>query len=33
MGIQANFWSEYVITPEFLEYLMMPRLSAVAEAA
>ncbi len=33
LGVQANFWSEYVITPEFLEYLIMPRLSAVAEAA
>ena len=33
MGVQANFWSEYVSTPEFLEYLMMPRLAAVAEAA
>lgn len=32
LGVQANFWSEYVITPEFLEYLMMPRLAAVAEA-
>ncbi|MCH5319908.1 MAG: beta-N-acetylhexosaminidase [Paramuribaculum sp.] len=32
MGVQANFWSEYVITPEFLEYLMLPRLVAVAEA-
>ncbi len=33
MGVQANFWSEWVATPEFLEYLMMPRLAAVAEAA
>ena len=33
MGIQANFWSEFVSEPEFLEYLMMPRLAAVAEAA
>ncbi len=32
MGVQANFWSEYVITPEFLEYLILPRLTAVAEA-
>lgn len=32
MGVQANFWSEYVITPEHLEYLMLPRLAAVAEA-
>ncbi len=31
-GVQANFWSEYVETPEVLEYLMMPRLAAVAEA-
>lgn len=33
LGVQANFWSEYVDTPDFLEYLMMPRLAAVAEAA
>ena len=33
MGVQANFWSEYVIAPVLLEYLMLPRLVAVAEAA
>ena len=33
MGVQANFWSEYVSDADFLEYLMMPRLAAVAEAA
>ena len=32
MGVQANFWSEYVSAPELLEYLMLPRLVAVAEA-
>lgn len=32
LGVQANFWSEYVSTPDFLEYLMLPRLAAVAEA-
>ena len=32
LGVQANFWSEYVVTPDFLEYLMLPRLIAVAEA-
>lgn len=32
MGVQANFWSEYVDSPELLEYLMLPRLAAVAEA-
>lgn len=33
MGVQANFWSEFVSDADFLEYLMMPRLAAVAEAA
>ncbi len=32
IGVQANFWTEYVIEPDFLEYLMLPRLAAVAEA-
>ena len=31
-GVQANFWTEYVIEPDTLEYLMLPRLAAVAEA-
>lgn len=33
MGVQANFWSEWVKEASFLEYLMQPRLAAVAEAA
>lgn len=32
MGVQANFWSEWVIDSSVLEYLMLPRLAAVAEA-
>lgn len=32
MGVQANFWSEWVIEPSTLEYLILPRLAAVAEA-
>ncbi len=32
LGVQGNFWSEYVMTPELLEYLMFPRLAAIAEA-
>lgn len=32
-GVQANFWTEWVIEPSVLEYLMLPRLAAVAEAA
>lgn len=32
-GVQANFWTEWVIEPSIVEYLMLPRLAAVAEAA
>jgi hexosaminidase len=32
MGVQANFWTEWVEEPEIVEYLMLPRLAAVAEA-
>lgn len=32
MGVQANFWTEWVIEPSVLEYLILPRLAAVAEA-
>ena len=31
MGVQANFWSEWVYNPETLQYLMLPRIAAVAE--
>lgn len=31
-GVQANFWTEWVDDPAVLEYLMLPRLAAVAEA-
>ena len=31
-GVQANFWTEWVIEPSTLEYLLLPRLAAVAEA-
>ena len=33
MGVQANFWTEWVEEPSVLQYLMLPRLAAVAEAA
>ncbi len=32
MGVQANFWTEWVEEPEIVQYLMLPRLAAVAEA-
>lgn len=31
-GVQANFWTEWVEDANVLEYLMLPRLAAVAEA-
>lgn len=31
-GVQANFWTEWVCEADTLEYLMLPRLAAVAEA-
>lgn len=33
LGVQANFWSEFVPDGKTLEYLLLPRLTAVAEAA
>ena len=32
MGVQANFWTEWVVEPEVVQYLMLPRLAAIAEA-
>lgn len=32
-GVQANFWTEWVVEPSIVEYLMLPRLAAVAETA
>lgn len=31
LGIQANVWTEYIATPEHLEYMVLPRLAALAE--
>ncbi len=33
LGTQANLWTEYVKTPEKAEYMLFPRLTAVAENA
>lgn len=32
LGVQANFWTEWVEDAPTVEYLMLPRLAAVAEA-
>ena len=32
LGVQANFWAEWVVEPSVVQYLMLPRLAAVAEA-
>ena len=31
LGIQANLWTEYIATPEHLEYMYFPRAAAVCE--
>lgn len=30
-GVQANMWTEYIATPEHLEYMLLPRLAALSE--
>lgn len=32
LGVQANFWTEWVTDMDTVEYLMLPRIAAVAEA-
>lgn len=32
MGVQANFWTEWVEEASIVQYLMFPRLAAIAEA-
>jgi hexosaminidase len=31
LGAQANLWTEYIATPEHVEYMIMPRMAALAE--
>lgn len=31
LGVQANVWTEYIATPEHVEYMMVPRIAALAE--
>jgi hexosaminidase len=33
LGVQANVWTEYMKTPEHVEYMVYPRASALAEVA
>jgi hexosaminidase len=33
LGVQANLWTEYISTPEKVEYMLFPRLLALAEVA
>lgn len=33
LGPQANMWTEYITTPEKVEYMLFPRLLAIAEVA
>lgn len=31
LGVQANLWTEYIPTPEHLEYMLLPRMTALSE--
>ena len=31
LGVQGNLWTEYIKTPEHLEYMLLPRMSALSE--
>lgn len=31
LGVQTNLWTEYIATPEYLEYMLLPRLAAASE--
>ena len=33
LGIQANIWTEYMSTPEHIEYMAFPRIAALSEIA
>ncbi|SDL73791.1 beta-N-acetylhexosaminidase [Pedobacter antarcticus] len=33
LGVQANLWTEYVKTPEKVEYMILPKLFALSETA
>jgi hexosaminidase len=32
-GVQANLWTEYILSPEHAEYMTMPRMAALSEVA
>ena len=31
IGVQANVWTEYITCPEYVEYMILPRMAALAE--
>ena len=31
LGVQANLWTEYITTNEYLEYMLLPRMCALSE--
>lgn len=31
LGVQANLWTEYIPTNEYLEYMLLPRMAALSE--
>ena len=31
LGVQGNLWTEFIATPEHLEYMLLPRMMALSE--
>jgi hexosaminidase len=31
IGVQANLWTEYIATPQYAEYMVLPRMDALSE--
>ena len=31
LGVQVNLWTEFIATPEYLEYMLLPRMIAISE--
>ena len=31
MGVQCNLWTEYMLSPDHVEYMLLPRLAAMSE--
>ncbi len=31
IGVQCNVWTEYIVSPQHVQYMLLPRLAALSE--